>query len=468
MLRTFASRYQFPLLKQNDEDSVITTYLAHIKDYQNKTDGGLGYWPTDSGSSNVWLTVFVLEICNKAKQAGFSVDQAVTTYALKYLLTEMRKPGVGDKKSFLDSYTQLVAAQYGEADRDALLQLFKKGTTLPLSAHINLLRAMYSAGGFRREVIKLQKKLRYGLVERDRLAYFEPALSKEFEFCHETNVRQTSLALEALLETGAKSRFDEPMVRWLLQQRKNGRWRTTQENSAVFRAFAAYAQVYENESPLMQAAATIDRKQWCTTSFDAYKCMDFPVMMPLDSIGVKDKTAVTISRSGSGRLYYDLLMNTYPRGKVIPVQSGFSITRKISTLDNTSIPDESLTSGKNYLVEISVRCNTSISFVAIDDPVPAGCEAVNPDLISTDQDDAKRSLKVDGPSALSHREFRDSRVLFFFNEMESGEYHITYLLKATTPGKFLWPAPKVTAMYYPEFYGRGEENEVHITTSVRR
>ncbi|HEX2956417.1 MAG TPA: alpha-2-macroglobulin family protein [Chitinispirillaceae bacterium] len=470
MLHTFASRYQFPLLIKNDEDSVITTYLAHIKDYQNKNDGGLGYWPTDSGTSDIWLTAFVLEICNKAKQAGFSVDESITTPALKYLLTEMRKPGSDYKKRFLDSYTQLVAVLYGEVDQHALSQLFKTENSLPLSGRINLLRAMYYAGGFKRQVMKLQKQLRYNLVERDRLAYFEPEQSNGFEFCHETNVRQTALALEALLETGAKSRFDEPMVRWLLQQRRNGRWRTTQENIAVFRAFAAYAQVYESESPLMQAAATIDRKQWYTTSFDAFKCMETPVIMPFDSIASKDKTAVTISQSGSGRLYYDLLMSTYPQGKAMPVQSGFSITRKISSFDNTLAPNESLklVSGINYLVEISVRCNTNISFVAIEDPIPAGCEAVNPDLISADQGDANVKLQVHGLSALSYREFRDSRVLFFFNEMESGEYRITYLLKATTPGKFLWPAPKVTAMYYPEFHGRGEENEVQITTSVSR
>jgi hypothetical protein len=89
---------------------------------------------------------------------------------------------------------------------------------------------MYAAGNFKRKIIALQKQLQSGLIEKDRLAYFASDKSNGFEFCHESPVRQTALALEALLETGCKSRFDEPMIRWLTEQRRSGRWRTTQEN----------------------------------------------------------------------------------------------------------------------------------------------------------------------------------------------------------------------------------------------
>lgn len=90
-------------------------------------------------------------------------------------------------------------------------------------------------------------------------------------------------------------------------------------------------------------------------------------------------------------------------------------------------------------------------------------EAVDPELIGGEQQLAKQITTFDGRERPSHYEFRDSRMLFFFNEMPSGDYRITYLLKPTTAGKFNWPAPRAEAMYYPEISGRGSSTVVTIT-----
>jgi uncharacterized protein YfaS (alpha-2-macroglobulin family) len=49
------------------------------------------------------------------------------------------------------------------------------------------------------------------------------------------------------------------------------------------------------------------------------------------------------------------------------------------------------------------------------------------------------------------------------NRIRVGDYQFSYILKATTTGKFRWPASSAEAMYYPEIYGRGVEAEVKIT-----
>lgn len=158
-------------------------------------------------------------------------------------------------------------------------------------------------------------------------------------------------------------------------------------------------------------------------------------------------------------------MSTFPAGKAPPVISGLSITRTISPTeesDQTHFNSSNLRVGELLKVTVTVRCNQDITFTAINDPIPAGCEVIDPELNTGDREIAIKHTLWDGPSGLSHREFRDSRVLLFADDMRAGEYQFSYILKPITVGKFLWPAPFVEAMYYPEFYGRGEEATVIV------
>jgi uncharacterized protein YfaS (alpha-2-macroglobulin family) len=465
VLGDFARRFQLTMLENGDELTVIQKYLDHIRDFQNKKDGGLGYWPSDTGNSDTWLTAFVLEVMTKAKTSGFAVNDSVYTKAINYLNEQTQLKNSSNRTFFTNSYFQLVMALSGKPDRSELKSLFKEKNILPLSAQINLLHAMYAAGNFKRKVTALQKQLQYGLIEKDRLAYYAPDKSEGFEYCHESPVRQTALALEALLETGCKTRFDEPMIRWLAEQRRAGRWRTTQENMAVFRAFAAYTTVYEHDFPKIDAQVLLNGNDWFSAKLEGREGAIAQLSRSLDSIPTHDKTDFSVHRSGSGRLYWDLTITTTPSGNSPSVSSGFSITRMVVPLetDKSEQSDSSyLEVGKLMKVTVTVRCNQDITFVAINDPIPAGCEAINPELREGEQEVARKNTLWSGPSEFSHREFRDSRVLYFVNDMSSGEYQFSYIIKPTTSGKFLWPAPLVEAMYNPEFYGRGVETTVKI------
>jgi uncharacterized protein YfaS (alpha-2-macroglobulin family) len=463
MLSDFTERFHLPMLAKGDEKMVIQKYLDHIKDFQNDSSGGLGYWPTRSGSSSPWLTAFVIETMLRAKANGYTVNDSVSIRALDYLKREMQRPDSTHKKVYTDSYFLLVAAQAGKPDRTAMRSLYRKSDSVSVSARINLLKAMHHAGGFKREVATLQWGLTASLVEKDRLAYFNPRESQEFECFHESPVRQTALALEALLATGARSRFDEPMVRWLTDQQRYGRWRSTQENLAVFRAFDAYTRVYEKELPKLTALVKLCGSDWLNTRLNGREGAFAEISRALDSIPVSGDTSVTVKRTGAGRLYYDILLTTIPHQPAPSQSSGLAITRTLtSTGTNQNIDPSRLKVGELMKVELTIQCNQDITFAAINDPIPAGCEAIVPDLNTGEQTIAREVTGWSGRAELSHREFRDSRVLLFADNLPAGEYRFSYLLKPTTPGRFLWPAPIAEAMYFPEIFGRGAESTVVI------
>ncbi|MBN1760495.1 MAG: hypothetical protein JW863_19355 [Chitinispirillaceae bacterium] len=465
VLGDFMRRFNLPMLDGGDEREVVRKYLDNIVSFQNKDDGGLGYWPTDTGRSSPWLTAYVLEVMERAKDASYSVNETVFYRALGYLRSSLRsKKDTSGRQAYLDSYMQLILAATGKPDRAALRKLYVHKDNLPLSARVNLLRAMHVAGGFRWKVRSLQKGLRRRLVEKDRLAYFSYEKSDEFSSCHESPVRQTALTLEALLETGTRSRFDEPLIRWLLEQRRNGRWRNTQENMAVFRAFAAYTRIYEFDNPDIDVTGVLGKSNWFKVTLQGRNEVGFTAEKPLDSIPSGGNTDVLLHCTGTGRLYYDLMLTTFPKAPGPKVANGLSIVRTAIPVDEkgSSLQSREFHTGQLLKVTLTIRCDQHLTFVAINDPVPAGCEAINPDLNGAHRETADRMTGWRGPGGLSHREFRDSRVLCFADAMPTGEYRFSYLMKTTTAGRFQWPAPVAEAMYYPEFFGRGEAGWMSI------
>jgi hypothetical protein len=205
MLQDFAKRFNLPALQNDGEKKEIQKYLNQIGDFQNKVDGGLTYWKSDSGTSYPWLTVYVLEIMNRAKADGYVIDENVYRNAVKYVKREMNKFTKDKGKSIVDSYTLLVLAQAGEIDWDAIKKLYKNKNDLPLSARIYLLKAIYLSGENKRYTASLQKSLRRGLIEKDRLAYYLPEDSEKFEFCHESLFVRPLLHLKLYLQPARRA-----------------------------------------------------------------------------------------------------------------------------------------------------------------------------------------------------------------------------------------------------------------------
>ena len=107
--------------------------------------------------------------------------------------------------------------------------------------------------------------------------------------------------------------------------------------------------------------------------------------------------------------------------------------------------------------------------VVIDDPLPAGLEALDYDLDTTSQAarDAeakeKQAAEKNDRSWLGHhlrrrdrppRGARDDRVVEFFTHLAPGMYRIHYLSRATVLGSFVIPPTRIEAMYAPEVFGR--------------
>jgi uncharacterized protein YfaS (alpha-2-macroglobulin family) len=296
--------------------------------------------------------------------------------------------------------------------------------------------------------------------------HFEEGNSESYYWIHGSDVRTTALVLQARLEAQGRIPDAEKMVRWLLLERRNGRWRTTQENAYVLSALATYFRVYESEVPDFQARVGYDLKgafrEVLKADFQGRSLAQRERRLALDSLkaGAPGDTqiAVRLAKTGTGRLYYGLRL-TYAPLDIKPRTEGLLVRKSITALEGK--PATEFRRGQLYKVTLKVYTPQQRLFVVCDDPLAAGFEVVNTDFRTT-SDQLRRRLsqarRAEGDryrwwGSFDHQEIYADRYRLFATSLEDGAHTYTYFVKALTTGKFLIPPTRVEEMYTPEVFG---------------
>ena len=109
--------------------------------------------------------------------------------------------------------------------------------------------------------------------------------------------------------------------------------------------------------------------------------------------------------------------------------------------------------------------------VALVDPMPAGLEAMNPELAVTGKLPPDLKKNEDRQSDrywwwwrpwYEHENMRDERVEAFASLLWDGVHEYTYVARATTPGTFVVPPARAEEMYSPETFGRSATDHVIV------
>jgi uncharacterized protein YfaS (alpha-2-macroglobulin family) len=179
-----------------------------------------------------------------------------------------------------------------------------------------------------------------------------------------------------------------------------------------------------------------------------------------------------------GQVYYALTVDEVPRTPpVTPDARGMSVERWYERFDDGR-PVTELREGELVRVRLRVTVPGDREFVAIEDPLPAGLEAVDLSLrtsgtlapfSSAESDSIAREREREaGGRALygmwyggwwspwEHTEKRDDRVLYFARILWKGTYTASYVARATTSGRFVRPPAHAEEMYNPGLNGRSD------------
>jgi len=117
------------------------------------------------------------------------------------------------------------------------------------------------------------------------------------------------------------------------------------------------------------------------------------------------------------------------------------------------------------LVKLTIVAPHSLHYVVIKDPLPAGLEAIDQSLKTSQQaiEPDPVNFRWDeyaysgwGWWVFDHIELRDERVVLSAESLPAGTYTYSYLVRAGSAGVFRVIPPTAQEFYFPEVYGRGD------------
>ncbi len=141
------------------------------------------------------------------------------------------------------------------------------------------------------------------------------------------------------------------------------------------------------------------------------------------------------------------------------VNKGFAVTRVYEKLtkDGKWTPSNEFAVGDLVRITLHVDKGANpLTYVVMEDYLPAAFEAVNPELTSqlpvigtADESPAYFSWNA----WVSHREFLKDRVRFFANSWRKDRFTARYMARVVKAGEVIAPAAKAELMYKPAIYG---------------
>jgi hypothetical protein len=441
---------------------------------QQHSDGGWGWWY--EGESNPHLSAYVVFALVRAREAGFEVRSAVVERGLRYLegrlvsARELQSYREANRQAFI-LYVMAEAGQTGRAS-EYTGDLYDRREKLSHYGRAFLALALGLIDGGDRRINTLLSDIQNAAILSATGAHWEEANYDRWAM--NTDTRSTAVILDALARFDPENALIPQVVRWLMVARKDGIWETTQETAWALIALTDWMVVtgelrgaydygvWLNDAQLSDGSVTPDT-------------VDEPIRLQVDvaELLAEAGNRLTIGRgSGEGRLYYTAHLKVYlPVEEIEPLNRGIIVSRRYTDpacTDGIKCPEvERAAVGDVVQVRLTIVAPHDLYYVVVEDPLPAGAEAIDPTLATT-------SLTAQGPTLAreagrgwydfyrwwwrwySRSEMRDDKVVLFADYLAAGTYEYTYTFRATQPGEYRVIPTTANEFYFPEVFGRGD------------
>ena len=394
-------------------------------------EGGFGLW--SAYSAEPWLNAYVTDFLSRARQAGHAVpdanfrraltnlqnylntssdpqyvsaDEAAAMAYSAYVLARERAAVVSDLRYYADMgsdsfATPMAAAQLGAAlaflgDQPRADRMFGRAATL--------IAAQTDPQGLRRD---------FGTSLRDRAAVL-------------------ALAIEAGSQRIDRNALAAGIARDIAN--RDGYGLSTQE--ALWTVMAGQALI-----------AGQDPAQGVTVG-------GAPLPGPVADLGdAATPIDQPLGNSGAKPVDVTLSVTAIPTEPVAAGGTAFQITRRYFTPEGQPVDPTLVAQGQHMVavLEVSAFNDGQDGRLIITDPLPAGFEIDNPNLIAAGELSGLDWLQGDTQTEMT--EFRSDRFAASVEFAGAGTLQLAYRLRAVTPGSFHHPAATVADFYRAERRG---------------
>ncbi len=449
---------------------LVNRSLQRLYRAQN-LDGSWGWWPGSDGSP--LIASYVILGMSEARAAGFAVDEDSLQRAVGYLQAWLDATPASAEAGALDLRATVLysLAEAGAGDLGRTIALYDDGR-YDLSTYGRAYLAMAL------RILEPDETTRLGdLINEFASDAIMSASGTHWEEATRlpghmnTDRRTTALVLRALVRIAPDSALLPNAVRWLMGVRENGHWATTQENAWSIMALTEYMVLTgELQGDYGYALSVNGREAASGQVVPATVDEVITTVVPTADLRRLGDNQLLIERSaGPGRLYYSTFLRYFlPADEMRALDRGLIVTREYLPAEGAT---SATISGAQVNDEITVRLTIiapqDVSYLVVEDPLPAGCEAVDTSLATSSQTPQEPTSAEETPRSPvdnwwykggwpSHIEIRDEKVALFADYLPAGTYEYTYRMRATTPGAFQVLPTTAYEMYFPDVFGRSD------------
>ncbi len=483
-LKFLADKYGFSLQSVKPVDKVIETNIRKVLLMQH-TDGGFKFWPT-SGRSDCYLSPYVAYLFKRSSELGYKIPKEVVDKLLSFLDRTLRNPcyPFHTWKGLAEYRINILMGMHhlGRRDETYFEEYFNRRNELSYGAQINLTSLLFQSPNWKKEAYKLLEEIKNGMFITAQTAHFESPreLPPSWLFMY-SPIITTAEGIKLFLEMEPESEYIAKLARYILNARKNGRWRNTYENAKAMDGLVEISLKRESKPPKYTAKIFIAGEEVVKHMFKGYTYKVYGRFIPVSELP-EGLNNIEISKKGYGWLYYTLSYSYRLKGPQVARMEGFSIKRMVTNKETGKVivkyeqepPDQvKINAGDVLEVELEFSVPQTGYHLVIDDPIPAGLETIDVSLKTTStryQTDSYERINRDydytrgyRDNPINHTELRDDRVGLFADAIRPGIYKYRYLLRATSSGVFLWPGAKVFLMYEPEQFGTSAEGFISVS-----
>ncbi|MES2914931.1 MAG: alpha-2-macroglobulin family protein [Pseudomonadota bacterium] len=412
-------------------DEAVVEILAN-----QSSSGGFGLW--GPGEGDFWLDAYVTDFLSRARAQGYQVPDVAFRSALANLRNQVNYAsdfsaetnGGGEALA----YALMVLAREGAAAvGDLRYYADVKGADFSTPIAMAQLGAALASYG---DQARADAMFRKAAAKMDALA--GPEVEQIWRVDYGTRYRDAAALLTLAVEAGSQAVDREALTDRIAVQGQN---LSTQE--------ATWA--------LLAANALIDRPGADGITIDGQPA-DGPLVRVLDASAV---APVVVKNEGADTTVtvttYGVPSEPEPAGG-----NGYAITRTYYTMSGEEVAMDRVAAGTRLVTVLEV---TPFAYgearLMVSDPLPAGFEIDNPNLMSAGS--TSELAWLDTLQEVQHSEFRQDRFLTAVDWSSDQPFRLAYVVRAVSPGTFRHPAASVEDMYRPDFRARSETGEMTIT-----
>lgn len=445
---------------------------------QQNPDGGWGWWyRAEAPQSNPYVSGYVIFALLKARQADLTVDRQVLSQGLAYLAAQIEPPrNIGAyREANRQAWLLYVLSEGNAVQRGDLDQLFDQRDRLSTYARAYLAQAIWLQSPDDARLKTLLSDLNNAAILSASGAHWEEAHHDWWAM--NTDTRSTAIVLDTLTKLDPDNELLPNVVRWLMVVRRAGIWETTQETAWALIALTNWmVETGELDASYDFALYINDAQQASATASRETIQQNVRVSVPVSELRADTTNALTVARtSGAGRLYYTAHLQIYLPVELIEAEDrGFAIQRRY-TMADCDAPDRrdcpevrEVKLGDVIRVDLTVITPHDRYYVVVEDPLPAGAEAIDTGLATTSLLAMSPRLERENSRFwwwwhwYTRSELRDEKVVLFADYLTAGTYEYAYTFRATLPGDYHVLPTTASEFYFPEVFGRSDGRLITI------